>query len=69
MNVPLSMIGMSVNQNIRFLTVSYVIKTKQEKRLTFQQSRLFIIFFNGHFSEPSVIDSKFIKMTELQDFY
>ena len=69
MNVPLSMIGMSVNQNIRFLTVSYVIKTKQEKRLTFQQSRLFIFFFNGYFSEPSVIDSKYIKMTELQDFY
>ena len=44
LNVPLSMIGMSVNQNIRFLTVSYVIKTKQEKRLTFQQSRLFIFF-------------------------
>ena len=42
---------------------------KQEKRYTFQQSRLFIIFLNGNLSEASLIDSKYIKMTELQDFY
>ena len=35
----------------------------------FQQSLLFIIFLSGHLSEPSVIDSKYIKMTGLQDFY
>ena len=40
----------------------------------FQQLRLFIIFLNGHLSESSVIDSKYIKMTDfyktrLQDFY
>ena len=35
----------------------------------FQQLRLFINFLNGHLSEASVIDSKYIKMTELQDFY
>ena len=35
----------------------------------FQQSQLFINFFNGHLSETSVIDFKYIKMTELQDFY
>ena len=34
----------------------------------FQQSRLFIIFLNGHLSEASVIDSKYIKMTRMQDF-
>ena len=32
-------------------------------RETLQQSRLFIIFLNGHLSETSVIDSKYIKMT------
>ena len=35
----------------------------------FRQSRLYIIFLNGHLSETSVIDSKYIKMTGLQDFY
>ena len=35
----------------------------------FQQLRLFIISLNGHLSEASVIYSKYIKMTELQDFY
>ena len=44
-------------------------KGKQEKRQTFQQSRLFIIFLNDYLSEASVIDSKYIKMTGLQDFY
>ena len=34
----------------------------------FQQSRLFIIFFNGHLSEASVIDFKYIKMKGMQDF-
>ena len=34
-----------------------------------QQSRLFIVFHNGHLSEATVIDSKYIKMTELHDFY
>ena len=34
----------------------------------FQQSRLFIIFLNGHLFEPSVIDFKYIKMAGLQDF-
>ena len=33
---------------------------KQEKRQAFQQSRLLIIL-NGHLSEASVIDSKYIK--------
>ena len=42
--------------------------SEQEKRQTFQQSRLFIIFLNGHLSEASLIDSKYIKMTGLQDF-
>ena len=44
------------------------INKKQEKRQTFQQSRLFILFLNGHLSESSMIDSKYIKMTGLQDF-
>ena len=44
------------------------INKKQEKRQTFQQSRLFILFLNGHLSEASMIDSKYIKMTGLQDF-
>ena len=35
----------------------------------FQQLRLFIIFLNGYISEVSVIDSKYIKMTGLEDFY
>ena len=35
----------------------------------FQQMRLLIIFLNGHLSEISVIDSKDIEMTGLQDFY
>ena len=35
----------------------------------FQQSQLFINFLIGHLSGASVIDSKYIKMTELQDFY
>ena len=34
----------------------------------FQQSRLFIIFLNGNLFEPSVIDSKYIKMTEWKVF-
>ena len=34
----------------------------------FQQSQLFINFLNGHLFEASVIDSKYNKMTELQDF-
>ena len=42
---------------------------KTRKRLTFQQSRLFIIFLNGHLSEAPAIDSKYIKMRQLQDFY
>ena len=40
-------------------------KYKQEKQLMFQQSRLSINFLNGHLSEASVINSKYIKMTEL----
>ena len=32
-------------------------------------SRLFFIFLNGHLSESYVIDSKYIKITGLQDFY
>ena len=36
-----------------------LIKTRETK--TFQQSRLFIILLNGHFSGASVIDSKYIK--------
>ena len=35
----------------------------------FQQWQLFITFLNGHFSEASVIDTKYIKMTERKDFY
>ena len=35
----------------------------------FQQSQLFIMFLNGHLSEVFVFDSKYIKMTGLQDFY
>ena len=44
-------------------------KSKQDKRYTFQKSRLFINFLDGHLLEASVIGSKYIKMTELQDFY
>ena len=44
-------------------------KSKQDKRYTFQKSRLFIDVLGGHFLEASVIDSKYIKMTGLQDFY
>ena len=35
----------------------------------FQQSRLLIIFLYGHLSQASVIDSKYINITGLQDFY
>ena len=41
---------------------------KKEKRSMFRQSRLFIIFFNGHLSEAYVIDFKYIKMKGMQDF-
>ena len=45
------------------------ISKNNEKWQTFQQSQLFILFLNGHLSEASVTDSKYIKMTRLQDFY
>ena len=35
-----------------------LLNLKQEKRYTFQQSRLFIILHNEHLSEASAIDSK-----------
>ena len=35
----------------------------------FQQSWLFAIFLDAHLSQACVTDSKYIKMTELQDFY
>ena len=44
----------------------YERKFKQEKREMFKQSRLFTVLLNGHLSEASVIDSKYIKMTGLQ---
>ena len=50
------------------LRIKRSFKMKQEKRYTFQQSRLLIVL-NGHISEASVIDSKYIKITKLQDFY
>ena len=46
-----------------------IINQQQEKRWTFTRLLIFFFFFNGHLSEASVIDSKYIKMTELQDFY
>ena len=47
----------------------HLIKLKQEKRKPSQQSRLFIIFLNVHLSQAFVIDSKYITMTGLQDFF
>ena len=46
------------------ISFKYLLR-ETRKMMNFQQSRLFIIFL----SEASVIDSKYIKMTELQDFY
>ena len=43
--------------------------SKQEKRKTFHKSWLFIIFLIEYLSEASAIDCKYVKMTELQDFY
>ena len=50
-----------MNLNVFFIKGN--LNAEQEKRQTFQQSRLFIIFLNGHLSEASVIDPKYIKMT------
>ena len=58
-----------VNKSLVKSLLEYIERKKQEKRQTFQQSRLLIIFLNGHLSEASLIDSKYIKMTGLQDFY
>ena len=45
----------------------FILNKRNVKR---HQSRLFIIFLNGHPSEASVIDSKYIKKTGLlQDFH
>ena len=50
------------------LVVAFKIRVKlnENKR---NDKRFNIIFLNGHLFEASVIDSKYIKMTRLQDFY
>ena len=45
-------------------------KSKEETRETINGSTIAVIhiFLNGHLSEASVINSKYIKMTGLQNF-
>ena len=40
-----------------------------KKTINVSTIAVILIFLDGHLSEASVIDSKYIKMTGLQDFY
>ena len=55
--------------NTKKITIKMIIIMIAIKTINPSTIAVIRYFFNGHLSETSVIDAKYIKMTGLQDFY